>query len=214
MGKRKTGPRFTEREREYLIDQCAKMTLMGMTNVQIAERLAEAPRPKGRGHYDVDPSTVQRYIDRAREAWAGRAAHSVGKKIAAEDARIRLLIAEAFQAWEKSKLERRRVKTDRSQVRRDAPDNDFEDPTVVDMPVRKIEETVEKSCGDPRFLAEIGRNIDRLMKLHGMEIAPRQEDDEGLPNWLDSWLSDENRTEPELEAMTSFFRSIPDPISQ
>ncbi len=110
--------------------------------------------------------TVWASIQRCLAYWQEKMFENINKYVAMEIATTLSVQAEAFAAWERSKLPAETERTTKAAF----PDSEDNPWLLVDT---ESQHTVKGQAGDPRFLAIIDKCIERRCKILGLEAPQR-----------------------------------------
>lgn len=114
----------------------------------------------------IHVSTVCRDLAIIRQEWRESRLDSTEAWIDAQLAKIDKMEMEAWEQWEKSKGERKKL----TKKEGESGTGSYLEKSV----------TIEEGLGDPRYLAVVDRAIERRCKILGLEKEPQQKSDNAL----------------------------------
>lgn len=117
--------------------------------------------------------TVHKDVTRLLEEWRETRIDNLDHAVQLELERIDELVAEAWRAWEKSKTDYEKVRAKQQGI----PSGDGDGGGSGDIVTVKMEQSKEnvQSCGDPRYLDVIHKNLMERRKLLGLYSPEKKE---------------------------------------
>ncbi len=139
--------------------------------------LQKVPQTKIAKQLGISPATVTRDMKILVARWKDSSLSNINDKIHIELRTIDRVEAEAWTAWEKSKLDKTK-RTDKvnavhAKIRKDIADREGVVPGTEKL-IETIKST-EGRVGDPRYLEVVARCIERRCKIMGLDSPERHE---------------------------------------
>lgn len=180
----------------------ARMYLKGKTLREIADALAFSD---GR-EYKLSIQMIHRDMQIMSQRWVEMAIQNIGEVKGRELAKIDILELEAWQAWERSRVEQKRSKTGRRET--GEPGEAQATPAKVSKKTDSLEVWKSEQHGDPRYLTTVQWCIEKRCKLLGLD-APQKMD----VNWMSriDWnmvTPEQNRRLADGEPVEKVFPSL------
>ena len=156
----KRAPHEMERDRALVADY----KLKGLTNPQVAAELNNRPGIT----YTLSAETIRRDYDHNIKVWTEKALETTGVDLEMQKARLALVEAEAWAAWERSKDDAEQIRE--IQKLKDIMDENgvVKDSVLV---VESLERLVKGQVGNERYLAIVLDCVEKRAKLGGQYVT-------------------------------------------
>lgn len=172
-GRKPRGNKRTKAQKEYDIAFCSNLFLKGYTYVEIANALNQDLRKRNLD-YSISYQMVFYDMKQALIEWKNERLENVDEYITAELRKLDKMEVELWNAWEKSKAGKERIKKRKSA----RPNKPLTENEATHDWYGYDESMNETSAGNPRFFDLILNVQQRRAKLLGLEAPVKIE----LPN--------------------------------